>query len=125
VRPAGAWVPPNPAALLGVTDKAVVLVHQNHFRFHRFVGENKSHHDDFIARGAFSRGGAVNAHNSGALLSGDDISFEALAVVYVPNVDKLPWQQTGLIHQRFVYCEASWIVEVGFGYGGSVDFAFT
>ncbi len=57
-------------------------------------------------------------------LAGDGVGCQAVAVVYVEDMDLLIGQDVGCLHEIRVEGDAAHVVEVGLGYAQPVDLAF-
>src|SRR5690606_29441620 len=77
--------------------------------------------DHDVAFGAQAGGGAVEADVPPAGRAGDDVGFQAAAVVDVDYLHLFEGQDVGQLHQLLIDGDASFIVQVGVGNGGTVD----
>src|SRR5690606_23057739 len=84
---------------------------------HQHVGDD----DHDVAFGAQAGGGAVEADVPPAGRAGDDVGFQAAAVVDVDYLHLFEGQDVGQLHQLLIDGDASFIVQVGVGNGGTVD----
>ena len=68
--------------------------------------------------------GAVELDAAAALFSGDDVGLHPVAVGDIDHGDFLALEETGGLHQGTVHRYAADVVEIGAGYGDSVDLGF-
>ena len=80
--------------------------------------------DDLVSGLGQTGGGTVDANHPGAGGAFYGVGFEAVTCVDVDDLNLLTRQDIGGAQQIAVDGDAADIVQVGFGYGCSVDFAF-
>ncbi len=78
--------------------------------------------DDQIAGVDQMSGRAIDADDSGVSLAGDHISRQAVTVVDVVNLNLFVVDEIGQLHQRLIDGDASRVMEVRIGDGGSMNF---
>src|SRR5205809_6783890 len=66
-------------------------------------------------------GRAVDRYGPASSRSCESVCRESFSVGYVPDVDLLEGYDSGCLHERRVYLDASLIVEVGTGDSSSMD----
>jgi hypothetical protein len=87
-------------------------------------GQHDVRHDDHdVAFLNQTCGRAIEANNAAAAFAGDGVGFKTFAVVIVDDGDFFVHANTCRIQQVLVNGNAADVVEVGFGNGGTVDFA--
>src|SRR5215203_505757 len=79
------------------------------------------HEDDDITRRAEPRARAVQLHDPGTGLAGNEIGLQPRAVVDVDDLHALVRQHVGRFHQRTVEREATLVVQVGPGERRAMD----
>src|SRR4030042_2499792 len=69
-------------------------------------------------------GRPIDADGTASRLAGDGVGCQAVAVVYVEDVDLFIGQDVGRRHEVRVEGDAAHVVEVGLGHAQPVDLAF-
>ena len=119
-------------AVLFVAGKAadlIVVINEHYMRSVRWVGELfRGHlavvHDDYlVAYGYQVCGGTVQADYATAWLAGDNVGFQAVAVVAVGNGNQLVFLDAGCFHQLRVDGDGADVIKFRLGNGCTMNFA--
>lgn len=109
-------------------NNAVIFVRENDtwlkslclFKIHPAVADD----DENITNLYTAGGSAIEANHTRAPFASDDVGFEAFAIVVVDDLDSLPFDEVGGIHEVFVDGNAPDVVQVGLGDLYPVNFRF-
>jgi hypothetical protein len=89
-----------------------------------FLQPAKAANNDEVTALRKARGCTVEADLTGTPLGGEDVGFEALAIVYVPNLDGLVWKEIGLFHPGLIDTDTALVIKIAASHRSAMDLGF-